>query len=50
MRFSTSKQLHISDHLNAHLGTNLCPRTLGTEDLMYGGTGNHDLVVGSPVP
>ncbi len=38
MRFSTSKQLHINDHLKAHFGYKSCPRTLGTEDLMYGGT------------
>ncbi len=46
MRFSTSK--HINDHLNllnAQLGYKSCPRTLGTEDLMYGGTRTHDLVV-----
>ncbi len=34
MRFSTSKQLHIFDHLKAHLGYKSCPRTLGTEDLV----------------
>ncbi len=38
MRFSASKQLHINDHLKAHLGYKFCPRTLGTEDLVYGGT------------
>ncbi len=34
----------------AHLGYKSCPRTFGTEDLVYGGTGIHDLVVESPVP
>ncbi len=48
MRFSTSKQLHINDHLKAHLGYKYCPMTLGTEDLVYGGTRTHDLVVESP--
>ncbi len=50
MKFSTSKQLHMNDHLKAHLGYKSCPRTLGTEDLVYGGTRTHDLVVESPVP
>ncbi len=50
MRFSTSKQLHSNDHLKAHLGYKSCPRTLGTEDLVYGGTRTHDLVAESPVP
>ncbi len=50
MRFSTSKQLHIKYHLKAHLGYKSCPRTLGTEDLVYGVTRTHDLVVESPVP
>ncbi len=50
MRFSTSKQLHINDHLKAYLGYKSCPRTLGTEDPVYGGTRTHDLVVKSPVP
>ncbi len=50
MRFSRSKQLHINDHLSAHLGYKSCPRTLGTEDLVYGGTRTYDLVVESPVP
>ncbi len=45
MRFSTSKQLHINDHLKAHLGYKSCPKTLGTEELVYGGTRTHDLVV-----
>ncbi len=49
MRFSTSNQLHINDHLKAHLGYKSCPRTLGTEDLVYGGTRTHELVVESPV-
>ncbi len=42
IRFSTSKQLHINDHLKANLGYKSCPRTLGTEDLVYGGTQTHD--------
>ncbi len=50
MRFSTSKQLHINDQLKAHLGYKSCPKTLGTEDPVYGGTRTHDLVVESPVP
>ncbi len=50
MRFSTSKYLHINDHLKAHSGYKSCPRTLGTDDLMYGGTRTHDVVVESPVP
>ncbi len=50
MSFSTIKQLHINDHLKAHLGYKSCPRTLGTEDQVYGGTRTHDLVVESPVP
>ncbi len=50
MRFSTSMQLHINHHLKAHLGYKSCPSTLGTEDLVYGGTPTHDLVVESPVP
>ncbi len=50
VRFSTSKQLHINDHLKAHLAYKSCPRTLGTEDLVYGRSRTHDLVVGSPVP
>ncbi len=52
MRFTTSKQLRINDHLKAHLGyMNIsCSRTLGTEDLVYGGTRTHDLMVESPVP
>ncbi len=50
MRFSTSNQLHINEHLKAHLGHKSCPRTLGTEDLVYGGTWTHDLVAESPVP
>ena len=33
MRFSTSKQSHINDHLKAHLGYKSCLRPLGTEDL-----------------
>ncbi len=45
MRFSTKKQLHINDHLKAQLGYKSCPRTLGTEDLLYGGTRTHDFVV-----
>ena len=49
MRFSTSNQLNINDHLKAHLGYKSCPRTLATEDLVYGGTRTHDLVVESPV-
>ncbi len=40
MRFSTSNQLHINDHLKAHLLYKSCPRTLGTEDLVYGGDSN----------
>ncbi len=44
------QQLHINDHLKAHLGYKSCPRTFGTEDLVYGGTRTHDLVVDSPVP
>ncbi len=48
MRFLTSKQLHTNDHLKAHLGYKSCPRTLGTEELVYGGIRTHDLVVGSP--
>ncbi len=47
---STSKQLHIKDHPKAHLGYKSCPKTLGTEDLVYGGSRTHDLVVESPVP
>ncbi len=35
MRFSTNKQLHINDHLKAHLGYKPCPRPSGTEDLVY---------------
>ncbi len=50
MKFSTSKQLHINDHLKANLGYKSCPSTLGTEDLVYGRTRTHDLVVESPVP
>ncbi len=50
MTFSTSKQLHINDHLKAHLGYKSCARTLGTEHLVYGGTRTYDLVVESPVP
>ncbi len=50
MRFSTSQQLHINDHLKAHVGYKSCPMTLGTENLVYGGTRTHDLVVESPVP
>ncbi len=46
MRFSTSKQLHINDHLKHIWGTNLA---LGTKDLVHGGTQTHDLVVESPV-
>ncbi len=49
MRFSISKQLLINNHLKAHLGYKSCPRTLGTEDLVNGGTRTHDLVVESPV-
>ncbi len=49
MRFWTSKQLHINDHLKAHLGYKSCPRNLRTEDLVYGGTRTHDLVVESPI-
>ncbi len=45
MRFSTSKQLYINDHLEAHLGHKSFPRTLGTEDLVYGETRTHDLMV-----
>ena len=48
MKFSTSNQLHINDHLKAHMGYKSCSRTLGREDLMYGGTRTHDLVVESP--
>ncbi len=50
MRFSTCKQLDINDHLKAHLWYKSCPRTLGTEDLVYAGTRTQDLVVESPVP
>ncbi len=50
MRFSTSKQLHINDHLKAHLEYKSCTRTLGTEDLVYGGARTHGLVVESSVP
>ncbi len=50
MRFSTSNQLHINDHLKAHLGYKSCPRTLGTEDQVYAGTQTHDVMVESPVP
>ncbi len=50
MRFSTSNQLHINNHLKAHLGYESCPTTLGTEDLVYGGIRLHDLVVERPVP
>ncbi len=50
MRFSTSKQLHIKDHLKAHLGYKSCPKNLSTEDLVYGGIRTHDLVVEGPVP
>ncbi len=50
MRFSTSKRLHINDHLKVHLGYKSCPRTIGTEDQVYGGTRTHDLVVESTVP
>ncbi len=50
MRFSTSMQLQINNHLKAHLGHKSCPRTLGTEDLVYGGTQTHDLAVEHPVP
>ncbi len=32
------------------LGYRSCPRTLGTEDQVCGGTRTHDLVVESPVP
>ncbi len=49
MRFSTIKQLYINDHLKAHLEYKSCQMTLGTEDLVYGGTRTHDLVVESPV-
>ncbi len=45
MRFSTSTPLHIKDHLKAYLGYKSCPRTLGREDLVYGGTRTHDLSV-----
>ncbi len=31
-------------------GTNLAQGALGTEDLVYGGTRTHDLVVESSVP
>ncbi len=44
MRFSTSKHLHINDHLKPRLGYKSCPRTLGTEDLVYGETQTHDLM------
>ncbi len=50
MRFSTTKQLYINDHLKAHLGYKSCPRTLGTEDLVYGKTQTHGPMVESPVP
>ena len=50
MRFSTSKQLHINDHFKAHSVYKSCPRTFGTEDLVYGGTRTHDLAVENPVP
>ena len=50
MRFSTSNHLDINDHLKAHLGYKSYPRTLGTEDLVYGGTRTHHLVVDSQVP
>ena len=50
MRFSTLNQLHINDHLKAHLGYKSCPRTLDTENLVYGRTRTHYLVVESLVP
>ena len=50
MRVLTSKQLHINDHLKAHLGYKSCPRILGTGEIVYGGTQIDDLVFGSPVP
>ena len=50
MRSLTSNQLHIKNHLKAHLRYKSCPRTLGTEDLVYGRTRTHNLVVESPVP
>ena len=37
-------------HLKAHLGYKCCPKTSGTEDLVYGGIRTLDLVVESPVP
>ena len=43
MRFSTSKKLHINDHIKANLGYKSYPRTLGTEE-------GHDLMVDGPVP
>ncbi len=30
-----------SNHLKAHLGYKSCEKTLGTEDLVYGGTRTH---------
>ncbi len=51
MTFSISKQLHINNHLKAHfmhLEYKSYPRALGTEDLVYGGTGTHNIVVESP--
>ncbi len=45
MRLSGSKQLHINDHLKAHLGYKSCQRILGTEGLVYGGTRTHNLMV-----
>ncbi len=50
MRFSQAIKCIFYDYLKAHLGYKSCPRTLGREDLVYGGTRTHDLVVGSPVP
>ncbi len=38
MRLSTSKQLHINNHLKAHLEYKFCPMTLGIEDVVYDGT------------
>ncbi len=49
MRFSTSNQLHINDHLKAHLGYKSCSKTLDTEGLC-GGTRAHDFVVEGAVP
>ena len=46
MSFSKSKQLHINDHFKAHLGYKSCPRTLGTQNQVYGVSRTQDLVVG----